>query len=179
MACVYVGRVHACVRARAQSSTCACVRGPLLKHIQELITEIIQWLAAAAPTVPPLLEVRGRRQPRREREKMVARREVDRKQSRADMKVEGWIGVEEEERKKNKTKQEGRSLSLSLRCPRSISSSVQGHGCYMGARQSPRPERTRLMRYGPADNYKQPLWIKAIKPEGTFDPALYHRRDLV
>lgn len=112
MACVYVGRVHACVRARAQSSTCACVRGPLLKHIQELITEIIQWLAAAAPTVPPLLEVRGRRQPRREREKMVARREVDRKQSRADMKVEGWIGVEEEEKKKqNKT---GGSLAVSL-----------------------------------------------------------------
>ena len=102
------------MRARAQSSTCACVRGPLLKHIQELITEIIQWLAAAAPTVPPLLEVRGRRQPRREREKMVARREVDRKQSRADMKVEGWIGVEEEERKKNKkNRRVARCLSLS------------------------------------------------------------------
>lgn len=70
---------------------CVCVHVclctvPLLKHIQELITENIQWLAAAAPTVPLLLEVRGRRRPRRE--KMVARREVDRKQRRADMKVE-------------------------------------------------------------------------------------------
>lgn len=38
---------------------------------------------------------------------------------------------------------------------------------------------THLMRYGSADNYKQPLWIKAIKPEETFDPTLYHRQDLV
>lgn len=36
-----------------------------------------------------------------------------------------------------------------------------------------------LMRYGSADNYKQPLWIKAIKPEETFDPSLYHSQDLV
>ena len=64
---------------------CLCT-GPLLKHIQELITGNTQWLAAASPTVPLLLEVRGRRQPRRE--KMVARREVDREQRRADMKEE-------------------------------------------------------------------------------------------
>lgn len=38
---------------------------------------------------------------------------------------------------------------------------------------------THLMRYGSADNYKQPLWIKAIKPEETFDPTLYHSQDLV
>lgn len=38
---------------------------------------------------------------------------------------------------------------------------------------------THIMRYGSADNYKQPLWIKAIKPEETFDPTLYHRQDLV
>lgn len=36
-----------------------------------------------------------------------------------------------------------------------------------------------LMRYGSADNDKQPLWIKAIKPEGTFGPTLYGSRDLV
>ncbi len=55
----------------------------------------------------------------------------------------------------------------------------------MGARQSlglthiHRHTDARLMRYGSADNYKQPLWIKAIKPEETFDPTLYHSRDLV
>lgn len=38
---------------------------------------------------------------------------------------------------------------------------------------------THLMRYGSADNYKQPLWIKAIKPEETFDPTLYHSQYLV
>ena len=31
---------------------------------------------------------------------------------------------------------------------------------------------THLMRYGSADNYKQPLWIKAIKPKETFDPHI-------
>lgn len=36
-----------------------------------------------------------------------------------------------------------------------------------------------LMRYGCADNYKQALWIKAIKAAETSDPALYRSQDLV
>lgn len=33
---------------------------------------------------------------------------------------------------------------------------------------------TRTVRYGSADNYKQPLQIKAIKAEATYDPTLLH-----
>lgn len=83
-----------------------------------------------------------------------------------------------EEVKKKRKKTGGCTLSLSaaqdLYPPQSkVMVVTWEHGL------SPRLKCMHLMRYGPADNYKQPLWIKAIKPEGTFDPALYHRRDLV